>query len=811
MRTRFVVDIITGTSAGGINGVFLAKALATDRDISALSDLWVKEGDIDSLLNNAGATAGTRLRPQRPPLSVLSGQRMLYLLLAALDRVSGATPRAGVPDPVTSPYADQIDLWITTTDLQGRPVTVQTWNPDRLGEIREADHRTTFHFRYDATEPAVDGQTGVFNTLGPSHDPLLAFAARCTSSFPGAFQAVKLDDLGEVIDGVRPGATAGAAGWIGPSDPKLDPFFAEYGGVGPAAGHSFADGGYLDNQPVDLVMETLPKRRADIPVARRILLVDPDPGAEPVPGQASVVPDVPPVDPLPRDAPRVDLLGTLVKVVSLPRVQTIGGDVDKILALRGPCRVRSSVYAALDAKLLGTAPPPAGVDDGTPADVAYETLRWATAADELGEAIARVGFPVRQYPADSQHQAIASRIISAWNAVPADPAGAAAITLDDLDLGFELRRINFVQARLGQRTRKGATTVDDARRIRRALDDAYAAAAARARALRFRDPNPPPDRARVLDAVREQLGVVERNVQFGAPPSELDADLRARLQPGTALRAALDELLRMFVTALKLDDVRRSGACRGGRRRRRGVVVRVVHRLRPGDVAPPRSPPGRERRHRSRPCQPPRHLAAGQGPGRQPQAGRDAGPPLRRLLQRRLAPQRHPVGPARCRRASHQRAVARRRAAGAARRAHHRSPRGDHRRCPRGPRVPGPAQGARDEPARAGAGRQEGGADSAAPARRRRRRAGGDEGGLPAAAATAGPGDRADGGARRPGRGRRRPRPPGRAAARCARSAPGSGASSRSPPGSSRSPCPSGPGRWWDAICSTSPSSPPSS
>src|SRR3954463_1284493 len=45
VRTRFVVDIITGTSAGGINGVFLAKALAHERDIGALSDLWVDEGD----------------------------------------------------------------------------------------------------------------------------------------------------------------------------------------------------------------------------------------------------------------------------------------------------------------------------------------------------------------------------------------------------------------------------------------------------------------------------------------------------------------------------------------------------------------------------------------------------------------------------------------------------------------------------------------------------------------------------------------------------------------------------------------------
>src|SRR5215218_8082947 len=62
VRTRFVVDIITGTSAGGINGVFLAKALASDRDISALNDLWVEEGDIERLLNDDGAAAGV------PPL-----------------------------------------------------------------------------------------------------------------------------------------------------------------------------------------------------------------------------------------------------------------------------------------------------------------------------------------------------------------------------------------------------------------------------------------------------------------------------------------------------------------------------------------------------------------------------------------------------------------------------------------------------------------------------------------------------------------------------------------------------------------------
>src|SRR6478672_9279084 len=32
IRTRFMVDILAGTSAGGINGIYLGKALANDQD-----------------------------------------------------------------------------------------------------------------------------------------------------------------------------------------------------------------------------------------------------------------------------------------------------------------------------------------------------------------------------------------------------------------------------------------------------------------------------------------------------------------------------------------------------------------------------------------------------------------------------------------------------------------------------------------------------------------------------------------------------------------------------------------------------------
>ena len=55
VRVRFVVDLISGSSAGGLNGVCLATALANDRpdrdtSIEPLEKLWLEQGDLDKLL-----------------------------------------------------------------------------------------------------------------------------------------------------------------------------------------------------------------------------------------------------------------------------------------------------------------------------------------------------------------------------------------------------------------------------------------------------------------------------------------------------------------------------------------------------------------------------------------------------------------------------------------------------------------------------------------------------------------------------------------------------------------------------------------
>ena len=59
VRTRVVVDVVAGTSAGGINGVCLAKALAHDLSLDGFRDLWFERGDIDGLLAAPGSCPGS--------------------------------------------------------------------------------------------------------------------------------------------------------------------------------------------------------------------------------------------------------------------------------------------------------------------------------------------------------------------------------------------------------------------------------------------------------------------------------------------------------------------------------------------------------------------------------------------------------------------------------------------------------------------------------------------------------------------------------------------------------------------------------
>ncbi|HYQ39613.1 MAG TPA: DUF3376 domain-containing protein, partial [Pseudomonas sp.] len=47
---RVIVDVIAGSSAGGINGITLASALAHDRSLTPITRLWLEQADMLGLL-----------------------------------------------------------------------------------------------------------------------------------------------------------------------------------------------------------------------------------------------------------------------------------------------------------------------------------------------------------------------------------------------------------------------------------------------------------------------------------------------------------------------------------------------------------------------------------------------------------------------------------------------------------------------------------------------------------------------------------------------------------------------------------------
>src|SRR5215217_4952740 len=188
INLRFVVDILSGTSAGGINAIYLAKALANDQSMDQLKQLWINEGDIGVLINDRKSVSGLKLQNQDPPQSLLNSRRMYLKLLKSFDDMETANR---VDED--SPHVDEIDLYITTTDIAGTPI------PIRLSDsvVYERRHRNVFHFKYASQEVAGDE---VRNDFDRGNNPFLAFAARCTSSFPFAFEPMKLSDIDEVLD-----------------------------------------------------------------------------------------------------------------------------------------------------------------------------------------------------------------------------------------------------------------------------------------------------------------------------------------------------------------------------------------------------------------------------------------------------------------------------------------------------------------------------------------------------------------------------------------------------------------------------------
>ena len=229
-------DVLSGTSAGGINAALLGLASVTGMDLGGLRDLWLTTGSMDTLLRDPG---------EPNPPSLMQGDKVLFSKLnsgihdfyyAAL-KSKNAVP----PGPAST------TVFITTTMIDGE---TSRFTDDFGTLVPDVDHHGLFTFDAEA--------------LGASGKPALtelALAARSSASFPAAFEPSYVP-VNATID-ASPGV---------PAHPDMAAF------ANMTRSHWVADGGLLANRPLTPLLAKVFAQPATGQVRRVLAFVVPDGG-----------------------------------------------------------------------------------------------------------------------------------------------------------------------------------------------------------------------------------------------------------------------------------------------------------------------------------------------------------------------------------------------------------------------------------------------------------------------------------------------------------------------------------------------------
>ncbi len=273
---RFVVDVISGSSAGGINGLMLAAALESGTDFKVTAGLWREAGGIDALLRKP--------EPGRDAPSLLNGETYYIGKLRESFRKLCAT-RDGEHAP------KEIDVFVTGTDMTGQ----SNHFVDAGGsDIETMSHSLVFHLKHRrdrsrmGVSAADEEASPILRTV---HDAplreeqrflqadILASVARITSSFPAAFPPftpLELDSrkmTGSPVETPR---------LVGEALERLSgATLAERGEGGSVTRyHALVDGGVLDNKPFGPVLHAIFQRMPSeegLFVDRKLFYIEPDP------------------------------------------------------------------------------------------------------------------------------------------------------------------------------------------------------------------------------------------------------------------------------------------------------------------------------------------------------------------------------------------------------------------------------------------------------------------------------------------------------------------------------------------------------
>jgi len=477
LKLRVLIDVIAGASAGGINGLFLGQAISTGQSLEPLTALWLEKADVEILLDpdaralsrltklwalpiawmlarKRGGTvertvsSGTRGEVRRKLSSLVrarwfqppfGGLTFTNLLLDAFDAMANGP--LGKP---LLPQGQPLDVSVTATDFQGYNQRLHLHSP-LIAEERE--HRLTICF-------SDRGGTG--RRLADAAE--LAFAARATASFPGAFPAFNVAEIDTALR-ARRRAWAGREAFLS----RICP--------GGAAGANpedriLIDGSVLANAPFKPAIDALRNRPARREVDRRFVYLDPAANVQDLPERhRSGIVRLP------------GFFATIFGAMStIPREQPIHDDLERIEqrsvgiaqtrriidAIR--LEVDAAVEAALESRMRFFRPSAARIGAWrTRAHQAaaeragftyagYAQLKLTIIANELVVTLAALG--EADEPSDRQQlraaigRHLATAGFEASQAISGSASEALIRFLRDHDLGFRIRRLRFLADRL---------------------------------------------------------------------------------------------------------------------------------------------------------------------------------------------------------------------------------------------------------------------------------------------------------------------------------------------------------------------------
>jgi patatin-related protein len=454
VRSRFIVDILSGTSAGGINAIFLAKALANNLSIDSLAKLWITQADLNLLLNDKKVNPGYLF--QDPPPSLLNAPWMYLQLLKALNEMN-------LPDdaPILQPLVEDLDLFCTTTDLRGLPVGIALTDES----VQELRYRNFYHFKRRT------GDRKELDHFTSDMDPFLAFAARCTSSFPVAFEPMQLGDIASVI------GRGNFSEYLSPEPPDQEtlalfgPQVSQLKGAGKfreicqiyeTAACSeinfwerpFGDGGYLDNKPFTYAIETMKTRHADLPVDRKLIYIEPSPedlGVEQMQPKGNL------------SRPNA-IENSLDALVVLPRYETIRQDLESVIQWNANISRLHRVLDHINRTITERSDLTLEALQSSLGYSTYHRLRLSGTSDQLGN---RLAATVNVDSASAQGQAIRS-IAGTWREVQYDSPEKEQEFLDLFDFTYCGRALRFLRLQLQQLPTKNEEQTE---RKRKYLDE----------------------------------------------------------------------------------------------------------------------------------------------------------------------------------------------------------------------------------------------------------------------------------------------------------------------------------------------------